>query len=178
MTVQSSPGANRQCANKRQQKSSLIDMRHRERSTVDRKRRWKKNPCNTTWCFLFVLLFFFMSVSFFFFLIETSFTENKHAISLYKPKPQTSVYTHSDADPVSRTSGRTTRRHTLSDAVQRHVRSDSFALRQTQTHAHSHMYISQWLMGKEDVGRRITLLLWFDWRWEWQHGSSDDKRRR
>lgn len=39
MTVQSSPGANRQCADKRQQKSSLIDMRHRERSTVDRKRR-------------------------------------------------------------------------------------------------------------------------------------------
>lgn len=59
----------------------------------------------------------------FLFLIETSFTVNKHAIPLYKPKPQISS-THSDGDPGvkelagGRAHAQTTRRHTLSDAVQ------------------------------------------------------------
>lgn len=56
------------------------------------------------------------------FLIETSFTDNKHAISLYKPTPQISV-THSSPDTLSRINQQHTNKHTLahtlSDVVQR-----------------------------------------------------------
>lgn len=58
------------------------------------------------------------------FLIETSFTDNKHAVSLYKP--QISV-THSHLDTLSRISQQRTNKrtnththtHAFSDAVQR-----------------------------------------------------------
>ena len=76
----------------------------------------EKSTCNTSQCFYGR------------FLIETSFTDNKHAISLYKPTPQISV-THSSPDTSPRISQQHTHTHThshtrrqartLSDVVQR-----------------------------------------------------------
>ena len=75
-----------------------LDMRHWERRGGCRG-EWRKNPCNTSQCFYGR------------FLIETSFTDNKHAVSLYKPTPQISV-THSSPDTLSRISQRHTHTHT------------------------------------------------------------------
>lgn len=154
-------------------------MRHRERR---RRRRggdcrgwWRKNPCNTSQCFYGR------------FLIETSFTDNKHAISLYKPTPQISV-THSSLDTLSRISQQHTHAHThthfqmlyrdkhalpllLFDTNRQHTHAQTNTRSHSRTH--SHIYISQWMMGKNDAGRRITLISRSDQRWEWQHSSSD-----
>lgn len=152
-------------------KKSLLDMRHRERRRGggDCRGWWRKNPCNTSQCFYGR------------FLIETSFTDNKHAISLYKPTPQISV-THSSPDTLSRISQQHThaRTHTHFQMLYRDKHAlTSFALWHTRKHSysrtHSHIYKSQWMMGKNDAGRRITLFSRSDQRWEWQHSSSDSE---
>ena len=67
------------------------------------------------------------------------------------------------------------RRHTQTHT---HTHTHTLTRTNTRSHAHTHtrhIYISQWMMGKNDAGRRIILFSWSNQRWEWQHSSSDSE---
>lgn len=68
----------------------------------------------------------------FVFLIKTSFTDNKRALSLYRP-----------TQALFRTHTHTAFCHTLTN----------------NTHTQIHIYRSQWMMGKNNAVRRITVSL-------------------
>lgn len=109
-------------------------MRHWEK---DYRGWWRKNPCNTSQCFYGR------------FLIETSSTDNKHAISLYKPTPQISV-THSNLDTLSRISQRHTahaRTNTRSQMLYRDKHAPPLLPFDIHRHSRTHViftYHSEW----------------------------------
>lgn len=144
-------------------KKTLLDMRHREKRKKRRIRRvgcigwWRKNPCNTSQCFYGC------------FLIETSFTDNKHAISLYKPTPLISV-THSSLDTLSRISLARTRTHTHTFRCCTEINTlylffsltytgHTLVRKHSHSCTHSHIYISQWMMGKNWRGEEDYTVL-------------------
>lgn len=86
------------------------------------------------------------------FLIETSFIDNKHATSLYKPT-QISVQASTSCQG-------------LASSARAH------------THGHIHIYISQWMMGKKMMQGGLHAPLprpHPDQRCEWQHSCSDSE---